>query len=221
MTAGSPLVAIRVPQHPMAIDLLSQLNFPLAAPSANQFGYISPTSAQHVWDSLNERIPYILDGGSTKIGLESTIIGFDENEQVIVHRVGGVSIEDIGATINKTVLVTEGVHEQKPLTAGQLKSHYAPHTPLIIGDIDTLFQKYIGTKVGLISLSNDYSHLQLNTRMILSPTGNLGEAAQKLFAYLRQIDQLNLDVILVEKLPEIGIGRAINDRLHRAQSIFK
>jgi L-threonylcarbamoyladenylate synthase len=221
VTAGSDLVAIRIPKHPMALNLLSRLDFPLAAPSANQFGYISPTSAAHVMDSLEGKIAYILDGGNTSIGLESTIIGFGEDNNVVVYRVGGIAIEDIESVIDGKVLWTNNSKEEKPKTAGQLKSHYAPHTALYIGDINTLFQQHLGKQIGLISLSNPYPELQFAQRFLLSPSNNMTEAAQNLFSFLRQIDQLKLDIILVEPLPNEGLGRTINDRLNRAQAIYK
>lgn len=219
VTAGSHLVAIRVPKHPMAINLLSQLSFPLAAPSANEFGYVSPTTAAHVMDSLGTKIPYILDGGPADIGLESTIIGFDQNEDIVVYRVGGITIEAIEKFIGKPILWA--TKNSKPQTSGQLLSHYAPKTNLIIGNINELHALNIGQKLGLISLSNSYENLNFEKRFLLSPSGNLTEAAQNLFSSLRQIDKYALDLILVEALPNIGIGRAINDRLHRSQSIFK
>lgn len=221
VTAGSPLVAIRVPQHPLALQLLALLDFPLAAPSANQFGYISPTSAQHVLDSLEGKIPYILNGGNTTVGLESTIISFDEQEEIVLHRVGGISIEELEQATGKTLKIATKQSEEKPQTSGQLKSHYAPHTALIIGDIQSLHEQYKGQKIGLISFSNPYNELQFAERMLLSPKENLQEAAQNLFSFLRKIDQLQLDLILVESLPNKGLGIAINDRLHRAQAIFK
>ena len=221
VTAGSHLVAIRIPNHPVALKLLSSLTFPLAAPSANQFGYISPTTAQHVLDSLEGKIPYILNGGNTSVGLESTIISFNEKENVIVHRVGGISIEDIEKHIGKTVIWGTKNEENKPQTSGQLKSHYAPNTPLIIGNIETLHRDYLGKKIGLISLANSYPQLHFEERMLLSTTNNLHEAAQNLFSFLRKIDQMQVDIILVESLPNEGLGRAINDRLQRAQFIFK
>ncbi|MES2479018.1 MAG: L-threonylcarbamoyladenylate synthase [Bacteroidota bacterium] len=221
VTAGSSLVAIRVPNHPMTLDLLKQLDFPLAAPSANQFGYISPTTAHHVLDSLNGKINYILDGGQTLVGLESTIIGFDNAENVLVHRVGGIAIEDIEKVIGKKVLMANENTQIKPQTAGQLKSHYAPDTPLYIGDIEELYLNNQDKKIALISLSNPYNHLDITHRFPLSLSGNLKEAAQKLFAVLRQIDELEVEIIFAEKFPNEGLGIAINDRLSRAQAIFK
>lgn len=221
VTAGSNLVAIRIPNHPMALALLNQLDFPLAAPSANQFGYISPTSAAHVLQSLDGKINYILDGGSTTVGLESTIIGFDEQENVVLYRVGGIAIEDIEKVTGKKVIMAEVSTQNKPQTAGQLKSHYAPNTPLYIGDVGQLFEEHQSKKIALISFSNNYPNLNIAHRFILSPSGNLNEAAQKLFAVLRQIDELNVDLIFAENFPNEGLGIAINDRLNRAQAIYK
>lgn len=220
VTAGSDLVAIRIPNHAMSLVLLSQLDFPLAAPSANPFGYISPTRAVHVLDSLGGKIEYILDGGNAEIGLESTIIGFDEQDNVLLHRVGGVAIEDIERVIGKKVIFTQA-NPNKPQSSGQLKSHYAPHTDLLIGDIVTLHQQFSDKKIGLMSLSESYQQLNFAHRLLLSPSGNLSEAAQNLFSFLRHLDELDLDIILVEKLPDEGLGRAINDRLNRAQAIYK
>lgn len=220
VTAGSDLVAIRIPNHPMSLALLSQVDFPLAAPSANPFGYISPTSAAHVLDSLTGKIEYILDGGNAQIGLESTIVGFDDQEEVLLHRVGGVAIEDIERVIGKKVIFVQS-NPNKPQSSGQLKSHYAPHTDLLIGDIAALYQQFSDKKIGLMSLSNLYPQLHFAHRLLLSPSGNLAEAAQNLFSFLRQLDELDLDIILVEKLPNEGLGRAINDRLNRAQAIYK
>lgn len=221
VTAGSDLVALRIPNHPITLALLKQLDFPLAAPSANQFGYISPTTAAHVMQSLEGKISYILDGGTTTVGLESTIIGFDEQENVIVHRVGGVTIEDIEKVIGKKVLMTETKDHNKPQTSGQLKSHYAPNTPLYIGDIEHLYATHRSSKTALISLSETYHELDITHRFILSPNNDLNEAAQKLFAALRQIDELEVDVIIAERFPNQGLGIAINDRLKRAQAIYK
>lgn len=221
VTAGSNLVAIRIPNHPVALALLAQLKFPLAAPSANQFGYISPTNAVHVLQSLDGKINYILDGGSTTVGLESTIVGFDEQENIVLYRVGGIAIEDIEKATGKKVITADVSTQSKPQTAGQLKSHYAPNTPLYIGDIDQLYAEHKSKKIALISFSNNYPNLKIAHRFVLSPSGNLNEAAQKLFAVLRQVDELNVDLIFAELFPNEGLGIAINDRLNRAQAIYK
>ena len=197
------------------------MDFPLAAPSANQFGYISPTKAVHVLDSLNGKIAYILDGGDTAVGVESTIIGFDDNENIILHRTGGVSIEEIELVSGKKLLSPTWVNKAKPATSGQLLSHYAPETSLFVGDIEELYQQHIGKRKALISFSENYKHLLFNFRAVLSSQGNLNEAAQKLFDTLRTLDKTDVEVILAERFPDLGLGRAINDRLQRAQSIYK
>ncbi len=221
VTSGSDLVALRIPHHPLTLSLLDLLEFPLAAPSANQFGYISPTTAGHVYESLNGKIPYIMDGGPCSIGLESTIIGF-QDDQIIVHRVGGIEIEAIEKISGaKTIRVQELSNPSRPTTAGQLKSHYAPHTDLIIGEIPPLFEQYKNLKLGLISFSDAYPELNFEQKYVLSPKRDLHEAAQNLFSSLRNIDGGDLDLILAEQFPNEGLGAAINDRLHRAQSLYK
>jgi L-threonylcarbamoyladenylate synthase len=218
VTAGSEKVAIRIPNHPLTLALLNALDFPLAAPSANPFGYISPTTALHVFENLNGKIPYILDGGPSTVGLESTIIGFDENENVLLYRSGGISIEEIENVIKEKILPAPASPEKNPQTSGQLKSHYAPHTPLYVGNIDQLKNNFEGKKIATISFTKHIYGIDVAYQFVLSPKGNLHEAASNLFAALRKIDQLNVDVILTEPFPNEGIGRAINDRLNRAQA---
>jgi L-threonylcarbamoyladenylate synthase len=218
VTAGSERVAIRIPNHALALALLQSLHFPLAAPSANPFGYISPTTAAHVLENLSGKIPYILDGGAAMVGLESTIIGFDENENVLLYRSGGISVEEIEKIIEQKVIPAPSLLQKNPETSGQLKSHYAPHTPLYIGDIDELKHTFKGQKIATISFTKYIDGIESNYQFVLSPTGNLQEAASNLFAALRKIDQLNADIILTEPFPNEGIGRAINDRLNRAKA---
>lgn len=213
VTAGSDKVAIRIPRHTLTQSLLEQLNFPLAAPSANPFGYVSPTSAQHVFDSLHGKIPYILDGGDCRVGLESTIVSTDENNNIVVHRVGGTAIEDIETILNEKVIVQEPVHE-RPDTPGQLKSHYATHTPLFRGDIEDQIKRFEGKKIAVISYSKVYSGAKT---FMLSQKEDMNEAAKNLFKTLRLLDKNEFDVILAEEFPNEGLGRAINDRLARAQ----
>ncbi len=217
VTAGSDKVAIRIPNHPVALQLLQLLNFPLAAPSANPFGYISPTTAQHVLEGLDGKIPYILDGGVANVGLESTIIGFDENENVLLYRTGGISAEQIEEVLNEKVTVSKLSSEEAPETAGQLKSHYAPHTPLYVGNIDELKKQFEGKRIATISFTKQFDSIDEAKQFILSDSGNLEEAAKNLFTVLRLTDKLKVDVILAERFPDEGIGRAINDRLNKAQ----
>lgn len=224
-TAGSKKVAIRIPNQPLTLALLAQLDFPLAAPSANPSGYISPTNAQHVMDGLHGKIPYILDGGNTTVGLESTICEV-ANNIIILHRAGSVTATEISAVSGMEVIDAAAYHvpvisdhsTDSPATPGQLKSHYAPHTPLYMGNIAELIQLYAGKKIAVISFYNHYKGVD---NFILAPDHQLTTAASKLFAILREIDQGDYDVILSEQFPNQGIGIAINDRISRAQFILK
>lgn len=212
VTAGSPLVALRIPNHPLTLKLLEMLDFPLAAPSANPFGYISPTTAQHVAQQLDNQIPYILDGGACTVGLESTIVGFEED--VIVYRKGGISIESIEKWVGKVRVQPHS--SSNPQAPGMLKSHYAPRVPLVLGNIEALLQQYEGKKIGILSFNKTFSASLPYNPITLSPSGDFAEAARNLFAGMRYLDSLDLDVIVAELLPEEGLGRAINDRLRRA-----
>lgn len=213
VTSGLDTVGIRCPAHPLTHQLLSITGFPLAAPSANPFGYVSPTTAAHVNDQLGNVIPYILDGGPCEVGVESTILGF-ENDKPVIYRLGGLSIEEIESVSGRvSVSLNTSSNPQAP---GQLNSHYAPAKPLYIGDIDHLLRQYKDHEAGIIAFSKSYQSGNIIRQWILSPSGSLHEAAQKLFSALREADRTAIDVLLAEKFPEEGLGRAINDRLQRA-----
>jgi L-threonylcarbamoyladenylate synthase len=213
VTAGLPQVAVRVPSHPMAQALLSSLDFPLAAPSANPFGYISPTTAQHVEQQLASRIPYILDGGPCRVGLESTIVGFEDG-QAVVYRQGGLALEELGKIAGP--LLVRPHSSSNPLAPGMLKSHYAPRAPLILGRLEELLERHQGENIGVIAYRQALPQIPAERQLILSPSGNQAEAARNLFAGMRHLDSLALDLIIAELVPEEGLGRAINDRLRRA-----
>ncbi|MFD2936371.1 L-threonylcarbamoyladenylate synthase [Spirosoma flavum] len=211
VTAGLSTVAVRIPNHPLTLDLLRSLNFPLAAPSANPFGYISPTTAQHVADQLGDQIPYILDGGPAGIGIESTIIGF-ENNIATVFRLGGIALEKIEQVIGPVSVRTHST--SNPKAPGMLSSHYAPRKPLILLPAGASPQP--GERVGALVFREPFGGLRPENQRILSPTGDLNEAAKNLFAYLRALDTLPIDVIYAEPLSNEGLGWAMNDRLRRA-----
>ncbi|MFN4146127.1 MAG: L-threonylcarbamoyladenylate synthase [Runella sp.] len=213
VTSGLDTVAVRIPAHPLTLALLQTLDFPLAAPSANPFGYISPTSALHVAQQLGDKIPFILDGGESQIGIESTIIGFEEN-QAVVYRLGGIAIEAIEALIGPIKLLAHST--SNPQAPGMLKSHYAPRKPLFINYLEEILKQYPHEKIGFLGFQKATLSLDLAQQRILSPVGSYEEAAKNLFAYLRQLDQLPIEIICSELLPEEGLGRAINDRLRRA-----
>lgn len=211
VTSGLDTVAVRIPQHELTRSLLEQLPFPLAAPSANPFGYISPTTAEHVEQQLGDKIPYILDGGPCEIGVESTIVGF-EGDQVIVYRKGGTPIEAIENLIGPVEVRSHS--SSNPQAPGMLKSHYAPRTPL---SIDTeLIKLSQSDRIGILSFQTDYG---FTNQEILSHTGNYAEAARHLFAAMRRLDALDLDHIYAELVPEQDLGVAINDRIRRAAAL--
>ena len=140
VTAGLPHVAVRLPRHPLAQQLLQSLPFPLAAPSANPFGYISPTTAQHVAQQLGDRIPYIIDGGPCAVGLESTIVGFSPTGAPVVHRLGGITVEELTDVVGPVQVNNQPT--SNPRAPGQLTSHYAPRTPLRLGQVPDLWPTY-------------------------------------------------------------------------------
>lgn len=220
VTAGSKRVAIRVPNHPLTLQLLAQLDFPVAAPSANPSGYVSPTTAQHVFEGLHDKIPYILDGGPCGVGVESTIIGWNEDGELELHRLGGIAIEQIEAVIGKKIKHQKKITDH-PSAPGQLKSHYATHTPLYIGAIHELLPAFADKKIITINFQQYQTGLSKEQQFILSATGSAAEAAKNLFRVLREADSMNADVILAELLPDEGLGRAVNDRLERAQHSMK
>ncbi len=215
VTSGLSQVAVRVPKHELTLQLLKQLNFPIAAPSANPFGYVSPTEPEHVNKQLGDKIDYILDGGKCTVGIESTIIGIEDGE-VCVYRLGGLAIEDIEKEVGKVSLRIN--NSSDPKAPGQLKDHYAPNKPLYIGNLDELIAKHSTKKIAAICFGKTPSAKQNVTYFYLSEKENLKEAAINLFSFLRRTGEGDLDVIVAELLPEKGLGRAINDRLRRAET---
>jgi len=210
VTSGLERVAVRIPKHSLTLDLLAALDFPLAAPSANPFGYVSPTKPQHVAAQLKDKVDYILDGGDCEVGIESTIIGFEDGK-LCVFRLGGLALEDIEEVVGK--VEQRLIQSSDPKAPGMLKNHYAPKKPLYIGDIDDLLKKHAGRKIGVISFKTDY---RVTHQQILSAKGNLEEAAHNLFNAIRLLDESEAEMIVAEKFPDSFLGRAINDRLQRA-----
>jgi L-threonylcarbamoyladenylate synthase len=212
VTSGLDTVGVRCPHHPLAHQLLKSIPFPLAAPSANPFGYISPTTPQHVHHQLGGKIPYILDGGECNIGIESTIVGFEE-DRVVVYRLGGLSIEKLERVIGSVEIRLNT--SSNPVAPGQLKSHYAPRKKLLVGNIEDLIATH-HSSVAVLSFKEKRKSIPASQQRVLSASGSLQEAAQNLFGMLRELDQTEAAIILAEPVPEIDIGRAINDRLKRA-----
>jgi L-threonylcarbamoyladenylate synthase len=213
VTSGLDTVGIRMPNHPLTLELLRSISFPLAAPSANPFGYISPTSAQHVDDQLGEKIPLILDGGACDVGVESTIIQIVD-EEIHVLRWGGIDEKQLSKF--GLPIISASHSTSKPNAPGQLTSHYAPRIPFFLGDMAELEKGHLGKKIGRLYWNNKGLSAEDRT---LSLNSSLNEAAHNLFGFMRELDSLQLDVILAEPVPHEGIGKAINDRLKRAASM--
>ncbi len=212
VTAGLDTVAVRMPMHDVALGLIREAGTPVAAPSANPFGYISPTQAQHVASQLGDRIDMILDGGPCSVGVESTIIRLDAKGAALL-RPGGLAVERIEDVLGPLKRDRESVHQ----APGTLPSHYAPRARVqIISDIRSL--DYSRTNTGFILFKGtDVAHGSAPVE-ILSRNGDLCEAAANLFSALHRLDSMNLMVIYAEAVPEEGLGIAIMDRLRRASA---
>lgn len=214
ITAGKETVAIRVPNHPVALALLEQLDFPLAAPSANPFGSISPTIAIHVLDYFEDELSVILEGGTCERGVESTIIGFEDNIPIL-YRYGSISVEEIEQVVGNLQIAVN--NDSKPNSPGMLSRHYAPKTDTYLtSNVSELLQSFQGKKIGLLLYKNQILNQENTIQEVLSETGDLKEAATKLYAALHRLDKNNLDIIIAEKFPNEGLGKTLNDRLQRA-----
>ncbi len=212
VTAGLETVGIRMPAHPVARALIRAAGVPVCAPSANPFGYVSPTRSEHVAEQLGRDVECVVDGGPCAIGIESTIVAF-EGERPVLLRPGGVTVEDIRSVLSvDPVLVPSG--EAAPLAPGRLPRHYSPAVPI------RLFRGVIppppSTGSGLILLGPRPVPEGYRRVETLSRTGDLSEVAHHLFEVLRRLDRESLDAVVAELPPEEGIGRAIADRLRRA-----
>jgi L-threonylcarbamoyladenylate synthase len=212
VTSGSDKVAVRIPQHSLTLELLNILDFPLAAPSANPFGYISPTKAEHVEKQLGEKIEYILDGGDSAIGIESTIVDCTSDPFTIL-RLGGISSDDLEMCLGEKLQINIAVNSN-PLVPGQLDKHYSPRTPLLLLNQveDYPFNE---SKIAVLNFGNHPIPDDVLS-IDLSPSGDDKEAAKNLFHSMRELDEAKVSLIIAQKLPEIGLGSAINDRLKRA-----
>jgi L-threonylcarbamoyladenylate synthase len=215
-TSGLPTVAVRMPRHPMTLSLIELAGSPIVGPSANPFGYLSPTTAEHVREQLGDQIDFILDGGPCEVGVESTIISFSERKPRLL-RPGGVPLEEIESIIGQ-VEIHPRVGD-KPLAPGMLPRHYAPRTPILLDWEDKNLDFNRDKKIGLLVFQEPRWSFKFHHIEVLSKKGDSREAAANLFAAIRRLDALNLDVILAETIPEVGLGRAIMDRLRRASGI--
>ena len=215
VTGGKDTVAVRMPNHPAALALLQQLDFPLAAPSANPFGSVSPTTAAHVSAYFADTLEVILDGGACTSGVESTIIGF-ENEEPVLYRHGGIPIEDIEQVAGKLKVITNN-NNHSPNAPGMLSRHYAPKTPTwLTNNVSGLLKTFEGKRAGLLLFKNGITSSKVVVQEVLSEKGDLKEAASKLYAAMHRLDNEKLDLIIAEKFPDEGLGKTLNDRLQRA-----
>ena len=214
VTAGLDTVAIRIPAHPAALGLVQAAGCGIAAPSANPFGYVSPTQARHVADQLGDKIDLILDGGTCEIGVESTILSL-ANKTPCILRTGGTAIEELEDLLGKLDLSSRIA--QRPQAPGQLSRHYATRTPLEISEeaSENLKRR---ERTGLLSLFPASDPSKYAAIEILSGSGNLREAAANLFGALRRLDSLGLDKIIARPMSEEGLGAAIMDRLRRCSA---
>jgi L-threonylcarbamoyladenylate synthase len=211
VTAGLDTVAIRIPNHPAALALIRECGFGIAAPSANPFGYVSPTEAQHVEEQLGNSIDLVLDGGPCTVGIESTILSMASSVPCVL-RAGGTSIEELESILGKLdVFIGTAPRPQAP---GQLKRHYATQTRLDIVDEEGE-PPIAGDRIGLLCLTPPPDPRIYAAVEVLSQEGNLREAAANLFRALRRLDARGLDRIFARPVPEEGLGLAIMDRLRR------
>jgi L-threonylcarbamoyladenylate synthase len=226
VTAGLETVAVRLSAHPVFAEIVGELDEPIAAPSANRFGRVSPTTAQHVLDELNGRVPLVVDAGPTEHGIESTIVVIRDSKIAVLRR-GPITQEQLSEFADiVSVTVTQRIS-----APGQLPSHYAPTTPLRLIDQAEVFPPQKGQRVGLLAWhpiprkgdpqiaqrrTGDRRSLKFAAIRNLSDREDLREAAANLFRYLRELDALGLDLIIAERVPSRGLGVAIMDRLERA-----
>lgn len=214
VTAGLPTVAIRMPRHPLALELIRRAGTPVAAPSANTFGFTSPTSARHVLDHLAGKVDRVLDGGACAVGIESTIVSLADGRPVLL-RPGGIPAEEIEAVTGP--LARGGQGSSGVVAApGMLSRHYAPRTPMTITGPGEPPSPAAGKQIGLLAFRGIVDPSRYAAVEILSPGGDLREAAANLFGAIRRLDERRLDGIYAQTVPEAGLGLAINDRIQRA-----
>jgi L-threonylcarbamoyladenylate synthase len=211
-TANLNSVAVRIPNHPLALELLRLSNIPLAAPSANPSNYVSPTTAAHVRESFGDCAPFILDGGACSVGIESTVLSLTTEKPTIL-RLGAISKQQLEERLGEEVLQKNN-QTHSPQSPGQLSVHYSPKTKCILeGSVET---SSYPAKVGLISFSTDKNLPNYSYIVTLTEQGTLEDAARMFYAALRELDSNGLDLIVIERCEQSGIGEALMDRITRA-----
>jgi L-threonylcarbamoyladenylate synthase len=209
-TSNLNTVAFRIPKKKITLELFKSLNFPVAAPSANIFGYISPTSIEHVHKNFSNGIDYILDGGNCKLGIESTILGLKKNK-ILIYRLGSLILNDIKKIGDIELFNNE---ENYP---GSFKTHYSPRKKLYIGDIKSLCKSYQHKKIGILCFDKKYEYVDKKKQIVLSDKSCLNEASRNLYSSLYKLDSMkNIEIIISSLLPNDFIGTTINDRLKKS-----
>ena len=215
VTSGLPTIAVRMPRHPLTLSLIGLSGSPIVGPSANPFGYVSPTTADHVRDQLGDQVDFILDGGSCEVGVESTIVSFVEGEPRLL-RPGGISLEEVESVIGRVAVGS--INKEKPSAPGMLPKHYAPHTPILLDWSEKDAAKYGNRKVGLLAFHKISPSSKFGQVEVLSEKGDLREAAANLFSAIRRLDDSGLDLILAEPVPEVRLGWGITAGPRRPNS---
>jgi L-threonylcarbamoyladenylate synthase len=210
VTASLPTVALRMPANPVLRAILQKGGFPVAAPSANRFGRVSPTTAEHVLEELGSKIPLIVDDGPTKLGLESTIVEPKGSKKLVLHRPGPIAEAVLAEFATIEVAGLEGSIK----APGQTSSHYAPEKPVRL--IEKGHVPADAAEAGLLAWGQSSQGRKFRVTLSLSESRDLVEAASRLFSLLRAMDREPVRAIYVEKVPETGIGKAIMNRLYRA-----
>jgi L-threonylcarbamoyladenylate synthase len=219
VTAGLETVGVRIPDHPVALALIAMAGVPIAAPSANRFGRVSPTRAEHVARQLDGRVGLILDGGPCRIGVESTVLLLAPDRAVLL-RPGGTPLEALVAVVGPVEIPPE--HEARSLSPGRAASHYAPRAVVVLLAPDATPRAKPGERLGLLAADAEGRRIAeavggpFVAVEVLSPTGDPVEAAARLFDALHALDAADLDRIVAQPVPEVGLGRAVMDRLRRA-----
>lgn len=213
VTAGLETVGVRMPQNVVALSLIEEVGMPIAAPSANKFSQLSPTRAEHVEKQIGDKVKIILDGGKTIFGVESTILLMEETP--VVLRAGGLAIEEIKKVIGPVLMKKK--LDDRVLAPGNLKTHYAPQKPLIIVNNEEEIQQFKEKrKIGFLAFQKVKNKKLFVDYKILSPKGDLKEAASNVFDCLHQLDEGPSEIIFAEKVEEVGLGKAIMERLIKA-----
>ena len=211
-TSGLPSVAVRFPSHPVARRIIRESGLPLAAPSANLFKHVSPTTALHVAEQLGDRIAGIVDGGPCLVGVESSIVSLTGSTPAIL-RPGAIPPEMVQKMLGEVTIKTSSSQPGKPMTApGQCDTHYRPQVPLYYGEVPQGYN--LPKHTARIAFGNTPG--PISETVNLSKAGDMVEATAKLYALMHELDTPDYDLIIVDPIPNIGIGMALNDRLKRA-----